>query len=248
VITSYTLRGEFLESCDCFDLCPCWVAEDPDEDRCTGLVAWELHEGSSIDGESVAGARVAAVTGHTGGRRTAGALTVVFIDDRSHDYKFVDLLAAAFCGVEHGRLIPGPLGALARVTGTVLGEPCRAEIDLVEDEPNRWRLDVRPVVDGRAADRPAVSASGRPTAFPDPPDVPASDGDGDSAPLGTAPTLTLEGTALHAELQIEGAAQAQTTETLRVLVPALPGGYLSVAGRSGMRGMFRYEHDAQASA
>ena len=179
---------------------------------------------------------------------------MVFIDDRSHDYKFVDLLAAAFCGVEHGRLIPGPLGALARVTGTVLGEPCRAEIDLVEDEPNRWRLDVRPVVDGRAADRPAVSASGRPTAFPDPLDVPASDGDGDGdgdgdcPPAGTAPPLTLEGTALHAELQIEGAAQAQTTETLRVLVPALPGGYLSVAGRSGMRGLFRYEHDAQASA
>jgi hypothetical protein len=52
MITSYALRGDFIESCDCFDLCPCWVDDDPDEDHRTGLVVWKLGEGSTIGTKS----------------------------------------------------------------------------------------------------------------------------------------------------------------------------------------------------
>ena len=39
---SYTLTGSFIEACDCFIVCPCWVDEDADDGHCTGLVAWSL--------------------------------------------------------------------------------------------------------------------------------------------------------------------------------------------------------------
>ena len=28
---SYTLTGSFIEACDCFIVCPCWVDEDADD-------------------------------------------------------------------------------------------------------------------------------------------------------------------------------------------------------------------------
>ena len=38
----YRLVGRFLEACDCYAICPCWIDELPDEDRCTGLYVWDI--------------------------------------------------------------------------------------------------------------------------------------------------------------------------------------------------------------
>lgn len=244
MITSYLISGKFLESCDCFDLCPCWVAEDPDEEHCTGLVAWALDDKSKVNGTSVAGARVAAVTSHNGQRRSTGAVTVLFVDRGSLDGACTELLATAFSGLVDDKPAPGPLGDLARVTGTVLhARP--AKINIGGDE-KAWTLDIRPTDD--PASGSVVRVEGRPAAFPDPPGGADRDGDGNTTPPALGPELTLNGTALHAELRIKGDATAQHTTKLDVLVPALPGGYLTVKGRSGMRGEFCYEHQAQAKA
>lgn len=243
MITSYALHGDFIESCDCFDLCPCWVDDDPDEDHCTGLVVWKLGEGSTIDTKDgsldVSGAVVAAVTGHSGGRRTASALTVLYVDVRGCGDKHFDVLANAFTGAESTRgsndreRIDGPLGALARVTGTVLSPAQPAEIDFPPTRAATWRLAVRPYVDGKPGTEAAVHAQGEPRTFPDDPEDP---------PKGSRSPLKLLGTALHAELQIQDAANAQQTRSLSVRVPALPGGYLEAQARSGMRGTFAYRH------
>ena len=45
---SYTLNGSFIEACDCYIVCPCWVDEEADDGHCTGLVAWTLGAGSTI--------------------------------------------------------------------------------------------------------------------------------------------------------------------------------------------------------
>lgn len=245
MIQSYVISGDFIESCDCFDLCPCWAADDPDEDHCTGVVAWQLDDRSTVDGRSVAGARAAAVTSHNGQRRAAGAITVLFVDVPAADGEPPDeamrkLLADAFAG--HAE---GPLRALARVTGTVL-DTQPAEIEM-KDRGGTWTLDVRPT-DPRATVS-LVRAEGRPAAFPDPPDVPDRDEHGNpAAEPRLGPPLTLNGTALHAELRIQGEARAQHTSELDVRVAALPGGYLTVKGRSGMRGRFRYEHCPEGPA
>jgi len=239
MITSYAIRGDFLEACDCFELCPCWVDEEPDEGHCTGLVAWRLRDGSTIgtaDGDVVVGgARVAAVTAHTGGKRGASALTVLYVDDSATGWQNLGLLAAAFSGTEESggarQPIPGSLGALAKVTGTVLGTPRRARIEITGDSGKPWTLAIRTATAADAGGEPAVRASGAPKSFPD---------DTDLQPE----PLTLTGTALHAELRIRGGAQAQRTADLSMVVPALPGGYLQVTGRSGMRGEFAYLHGA----
>ena len=119
----YSISGEFIESCDCYLMCPCWVDDDPDEGHCTGLFAWQLGERSTIDGVDVAGRTVVSVSTHTGNRRDGGAATALFIDaDAGRDQ--VVLLGQAFGGE-----LGGPLADLAAVSGAVL-QRGRAEITL----------------------------------------------------------------------------------------------------------------------
>jgi hypothetical protein len=60
----YSLSGTFVECCDCFTVCPCWVADTPDEDHCSGLYVWTLDAGSKVAGLDVGGKSVAAATFH----------------------------------------------------------------------------------------------------------------------------------------------------------------------------------------
>lgn len=244
MITSYALHGDFLESCDCFDLCPCWVDDDPDEDHCTGLVVWRLGEDSTIStgegGLDVSGAVVAAVTGHSGGRRTASAFTVLYVDVAGCAGQHFEVLADAFTGTEEAghdgdrKRIDGPLGALRNVTGTVLSPAQPATIALSPDNATDWTVTVTPdTPDKKPGTEAAVRAQGTSRTFPDDPEDP---------PGGRRSPLELLGTALHAELQIQDSAHAQHTDSLSVRVPALPGGYLEVRARSGMRGTFAYRH------
>jgi hypothetical protein len=246
MINSYSLHGDFLESCDCFDLCPCWVDDDPDEDHCTGLVAWRLAARSTVTTEKgpvdLSGTVVAAVTGHSGARRRSSAMSVLFVDVKNRNGDF-GLLVDAFTGEEQAtdggrRQIVGPLGALAKVTGTVLRPACPAEITF-PDGDTAWSLTIVPrKPDGTPGEEAAVRATGVPRSFPNDPLL-----SGEAAEKATDRTpLELHGTALHAELQIRDAARAQTTDALSLRVPVLSAGYLEVKTRSGMRGEFAYSH------
>jgi Protein of unknown function (DUF1326) len=208
----YQITGEFIEACDCYVVCPCWVADDPDEGHCTGLFTWLIAPGSRIGGVDVGHRTVVAVTTHPGNRRGGGATTVLYVDDRA-DATQHDALAAAF-----GGRLEGPLADLAAVSGQVLGaHPARIDVD---PDRSRWAVTVtRP---GEPA--PAAHARGVPRVFAD-----------ESA------ELTLIHTALSPELGINGdPVTAQQGAALQVRVGELAAGYVEVSGRSGMRGPFRY--------
>lgn len=71
------LKGQFIECCDCYTVCPCWVTEKADEGHCTGLYAWAFAEDATIGGASLKGMAVAAASYHGKGGVTQ---TVLFLD------------------------------------------------------------------------------------------------------------------------------------------------------------------------
>ena len=113
-----TLRGWFIESCDCESLCPCWIDDEPDDNHCTGLFAWVVEDGSLGDVD-VSGARIASVSTHNGRRRApeGGRYSILFVDVGS-----VEDREAAFPALERAFRSPegGVLAELAEVNGVVL--------------------------------------------------------------------------------------------------------------------------------
>ncbi|WP_250032488.1 DUF1326 domain-containing protein [Paractinoplanes maris] len=211
----YSLTGVFTEACDCTLICPCWLDDAPDEDHCTGLFAWQLDNGASIDGVGVGGLSVVSVSTHSGGRRAGATSTAIFVSHAATDDQHA-LLAEAFSG-----RLDGPLADLAGVSGAVL-VTAPARIEVTADTAG-WHVFV-----GRAADSP----------FPGTGLVEVT---GSAVSFDEGEPLALANTALDKELG-SGGVVAHRTDALAVRVPALPGAYLDVRGRSAMRGRFRYAH------
>ncbi|MEN3266395.1 DUF1326 domain-containing protein [Pseudonocardia sp.] len=216
---SYFLGGSFAEACDCRLMCPCWTDDEPDEGHCTGLFAWNIGLGSTIDGVEVAGAKVVCLTSHTGKRRPEApqesTVSVLFVDTRGIAGEAFALLTAAFSG-----RACGPLEDLATVNGTVITE-YRAHIEI--EERGQTCLVRASDVNGLET----VRVDLRPARFD------------------RQPPLAVLHTALHKELQVFPADEpviAQHSGTLEVRASSLPGGQIEVTGRSGMRGEFRYVH------
>lgn len=222
----YLLHGMFVEACDCRLMCPCWTDDEPDDGHCTGLFAWTLDATATITDEAdgavvdVGGAQVVCVTTHLGRRRGGTAaentLSVLFVDTAGvpdSDAAFA-ALGRAFSG-----LMTGPLEDLAAVNGTVVLVE-RAAVAVTE-AGGTCTVTV-------AADTgvKAVDTTLTPARF-----------DGHEA-------LTLRRTALSKELGIadEETVTAHHSDTLTIRAAALPGGYIEVTGRSGMRGPFHYVH------
>lgn len=111
--TGYAVNGEFVELCDCFSVCPCWIGLAPDRGRCTGVFAWTIASGHVGDVD-VAGRSVVSVSFHDGHRDTGGQQVIVFVDEDADDEQF-DALVGLFTGA-HG----GPLEELRRLMGTLL--------------------------------------------------------------------------------------------------------------------------------
>jgi len=222
----YLLNGTFIEACDCRLMCPCWIDDEPDDGHCTGLFAWSLDAGSTVDGLAVGGARVVCVTTHLGRRRGQAAeentVSVVFVDaaDLPADDRdaAVGALGLAFSGKKLG-----PLADLAAVNGTVvLVDPAAIAITETGD-------DVTVTVTDNHGVQPVLAALS-PARF-----------DGHEA-------LTLQRTALSKELGIEDeeTVTAHHSDTLTIHTGVLPGGFVEVTGRSGMRGPFHYVHKERA--
>ena len=109
---AYELRGQFLEACDCHVTCPCWFHEPPDEDECTGLVAWHVEWGR-IDAVDVSGLTTVSVSHHGGHRAEGQARVALFLDAQASAAQQA-ALAAAFSG-----RLGGPLRELAEITQSV---------------------------------------------------------------------------------------------------------------------------------
>lgn len=125
----YTMRGQFLEVCDCSVPCPCWFGGDADEAECTGIIAWQIEQGT-IDGVDVAGLTAVSVSQHPGSRGAPGAhpqmRVALLVDDRATDAQAASI-AQAFTGQ-----LGGPLGELAEMIHT-LPEVERGAIEFRSD-------------------------------------------------------------------------------------------------------------------
>jgi hypothetical protein len=124
----YRMQGRFLEACDCHVPCPCWFDASPEDDECTGAVAWQIENGE-IDGVDVTGLAVVSVSQHAGHRGAGKMRVALYVDERANDAQF-DALTQAFTGAAGG-----PLGELAKMTGRVNAVD-RAAISLVIDGDN----------------------------------------------------------------------------------------------------------------
>jgi hypothetical protein len=110
----YELTGNFVECCDCFTVCPCWVSDLPDEDHCSGLYLWAFGPGSHIDGVDLAGIQVAAASFHA---VRAGGQAMFFIDAGIAGAGTERLIYDAFSGKLGGLQIDG----LHKLLGVYLG-------------------------------------------------------------------------------------------------------------------------------
>ena len=120
------MKGEFLEVCDCFTICPCWTGRDPDEDVCTGVFAWVIEDGQ-IDGVDVGGLTVVSASTHAGNRADAHQRVQLFVSEDAGEAQ-VQALAGAF-----GGLYGGPLDELGNILGELVGvERVPIEIDFAQ--------------------------------------------------------------------------------------------------------------------
>lgn len=106
----YELRGRFFEACDCDVPCPCWFEQSPDEDECTGLIAWQIERGE-INGFDVSGRTVVSLSQHGGHRERPRHLHMALVVDEHADDGQFRALGEAFSGD-----LGGPLGELARMS------------------------------------------------------------------------------------------------------------------------------------
>jgi hypothetical protein len=130
----YRMQGRFFEACDCHVPCPCWFDEGPDDDECTGIIAWQIENGE-IDDVDVTGVSVVSVSQHGGSRHTPDHARVALLIDGTASRAQADAVEAAFTGT-----LGGPLAELARIGGQRTRVE-RASISFVVDN-DTTKLDV----------------------------------------------------------------------------------------------------------
>ena len=156
----YEMRGQFLEACDCRVPCPCWFVEAPDEDECSGAVAWQI-EGGDIDGVDVSGLAVVSVShhmGHRGDTATHPKMRLALLVDHRATEQQAERLALAFSG-----RLGGPLAELAEMVD-LAPEVELTEIIFVSDG-GQTRVDAGQSVHADMA--PVIGATGRITTIAD---------------------------------------------------------------------------------
>ena len=124
---SWSLKGEYVETCSCELMCPCNLSLDHGAtyDFCRVTLVVDVREGS-VDGTDIAGCKVALIA-DTPKVMTEGNWKLgVFIDAQATDEQF-DKLIQVFSGQ-----LGGPMAALTPLVGEMLGAE-RAVIQVVDD-------------------------------------------------------------------------------------------------------------------
>jgi hypothetical protein len=124
---SWSMTGEYVETCSCELMCPCNLSLDHGAtyDFCRVTLVFDIREGE-IDGTDVAGLKVAAIA-DTPKVMTEGNWKLgVFVDDQANDEQ-ADKLVQVF-----GGQLGGPMAALAPLIGEMLGVE-RAPIEVRHD-------------------------------------------------------------------------------------------------------------------
>lgn len=124
---SWSLKGEYVETCSCELMCPCNLSLDHGAtyDFCRVTLVFDIGEGA-VDGTDVSG-RTVALVADTPKVMTEGNWRVgVFVDDGAGDEQF-ERLVQVFSGQ-----LGGPMAGLAPLIGQMLGVE-RAPIEVVHD-------------------------------------------------------------------------------------------------------------------
>jgi hypothetical protein len=206
MISTDRLKGRFVECCDCFTICPCWLHDRPDEDHCSSLYIWTFDQDAQIEGQAIGGKSVAVVAFH--GNRS-GMQSAIYVD-MTLDNRTQQALLDAFSGKTNESL-----KSLERLLGTVIIQGA-AHITHNRDNTG-WEVTVE--FEGSRI----AHASGT-----------------DAQMEGRSRPLTLNDTAMHDELAIEGAVHVQKVSRFEMAVSPLPGGPFVYSGRSGMAAQFNY--------
>lgn len=109
----YSLQGTLLEACSCAVLCPCWIAEDPDEGTCSAFNAYHFDAGQ-IEGVDVSGCNVVNAV-FIPGNVMQGNWRVVMFLDRTATPEQKDAIQRLFNGE-----LGGPVADLAGLVGEVV--------------------------------------------------------------------------------------------------------------------------------
>jgi Protein of unknown function (DUF1326) len=237
------LAGQFLECCDCYTICPCWVNERPDEDHCSAIYVWTFDPGSQIEGLDISGKSVVVAAFH-GNRQ--GTQSAIYVDDTLKEetrQKLIDTFSGRpsrkeepytaagknpktgliQAGRDRPRLSPKGLEGLNRVVGTVI-DSGKAKISILPKSGMGGAWEVKVEVDGNILAQAEGSGA----------QMKNLEGKERAKPL------TLHDTALHDELFLDGAVEVQTVDRFEMAVAPLPGAPFIYAGRSGMSARFDY--------
>jgi hypothetical protein len=124
---SWSLKGNYVETCSCEMICPCNATFDHGAtyDFCRVVLAFDIREGE-IDGTDIAGRRVVAIA-DTPKVMTEGNWRLgLFVDDQAGDEQ-AEKLVKVFSGQ-----LGGPMAALTPLVGEMLGVE-RAAIEIGGD-------------------------------------------------------------------------------------------------------------------
>ncbi|WP_323102230.1 DUF1326 domain-containing protein [Intrasporangium sp. YIM S08009] len=124
---SWTLKGEYVETCSCELMCPCNLSFDHGAtyDFCRVVLVFDIGEGA-VDGTDVAGRTVAMIADAPKVMTEGNWRVGVFVDDHASDEQ-LERLVQVFSGQ-----LGGPMAGLAPLIGEMLGVE-RASIEVVHD-------------------------------------------------------------------------------------------------------------------
>lgn len=207
------LKGKFVECCDCYTVCPCWVSEKADDGHCTGLYAWAFADDAEIAGVSLKNKVVAAASYH--GRRRVTQSILFLGSDLAEEQK--RRLEEVFTG--KGASLTEAESKKFHALRSLLGEII-AVVPATVTASNmnaNWSITVKS--DGQVL----ASAEGVDRVIPN----------------RTAP-ITVRDTALDKQMGVDGAVRVQHMDRLEIAIAALPGEPFVYVGRAGMAGQFNY--------
>ena len=145
----YKLEGRMLEFCSCETICPCFIAETPDNGRCEVTVAWQIDQGTVGDTD-VADCTIAVVARIPGKPLDGDWRAAVYMDDNASEEQEKALL-----DVFTGKL-GGAIADVASLIGEVVGVE-RAAIKFEADN-GKGSLKIGDIAD--AAIEPFVTSDG----------------------------------------------------------------------------------------
>lgn len=121
----WSIRGEYLESCNCKGACPCIYLGNPTEGECTALVGWHITQG--LFEEVELSDRNVAIALHSPGHMAEGNWKVVLYIDQRADVRQQEALSSIFGGQVGGH--PALLASFISEVVAVESLPIHFEVE-----------------------------------------------------------------------------------------------------------------------